>query len=197
MRVKFIKRMSTSFADDKIKFIGNLDSGEEKEKIMTSTNRVVIVAVILLALLMNPVLLAWGNPPPGRWEKVAESRPGEKMIIFTKNGGQNTYTFRSLDNQFLHCVHPTIGDMQIGLDTIQEIVVPKAGKYSKHGIYWGALMGAGAMGIVYQLEPHSDPPWGGIIIGAGVGAAAGFLAGAVVGAPGETVYISKEAALAK
>lgn len=36
-----------------------------------------------------------------------------------------------------------------------------------------------------------------ISAGAGLGAIGGYLTGAVVGSPGETVYISKEAALEK
>ena len=164
---------------------------------MRNTYKTVLVVLLVMNLLANPALLAWGNPPPGRWEKVSQTKPGEKMIVHTKKGGKNTYIYRSLDDQFLHCVHQSFGEMQIELDSVREIVIPKAGKYSKHGIYWGALVGAGAMGVAYQLEPHSDPPWGGIILGAGAGAVVGFLTGAVVGAPGETVYISKEAALAK
>lgn len=162
---------------------------------MKSKLRTIVVVIMTMIILMNPALLAWGNPVPGRWEKVAQTKPGQKMIVQTIKGGKNTYLYRSLDNQYLHCVNQYDGDIQIELDSVQGIVIPKAGKYAMHGILLGAPVGS----VVTLFTPWngSDGPYAGMIIGAGIGAVSGFLAGAAIGAPGETVYISKEKALAE
>ncbi|MFH1965042.1 MAG: hypothetical protein ABIJ42_05815 [Acidobacteriota bacterium] len=166
---------------------------------MKSVYKAAVVAIMVLILIANPALLAWGNPVPGRWEKVAETKPGEKMIVHTKKGGKNTYIYRSLDNQFLHCVHQSIGEVQIELGTIDKINVPKAGKYAKNGAIWGAVGGA-SIGGAWAFGPRDLSDSGRIYttgIIAGLGALGGALTGAVVGGPGETIYISKEAALKK
>jgi hypothetical protein len=161
---------------------------------MGSTNRAAVVAVMVLILVANPALLAWGNPVPGRWEKVAETKPGEKMVIYTKDGAKNKYVYQSLDNEFLHCVNRYNGEVPIELEAIKEVVIPKAGKYAKHGALYGLLGGAG---IGYLISGGGEAWQLGVIYIGGVGLVGGFLTGAVVGAPGETIYISKEAALGK
>ena len=150
-------------------------------------------------LLANPALLAWGNPVPGRWEKVAATKPGEKMVIYTKDRAKQRYLYVSMNDGVLHCADRDNNKIQIRLETIDKINVPKASKYAKHGALWGAAGGAGVIGFL---------AWGtgeftnlGVVfyasVGAVLGAGGGFLTGAVVGSPGETIYISKEAALAK
>ena len=98
---------------------------------MRNTYKTVLVVLLVMNLLANPALLAWGNPPPGRWEKVSQTKPGEKMIVHTKKGGKNTYIYRSLDDQFLHCVHQSFGEMQIELDSVRENCHPKGRKICK------------------------------------------------------------------
>jgi hypothetical protein len=105
----------------------------------------------------------------------------------------------SIDDALLTCSIKDGDRLQFELETVNKVVVPKAGKYAKYGALMGAVGGA-SIGGVWAFGPRDFSDSGkfgvtGII--AGLGAAAGFLTGAVVGAPGETVYISKEAALAK
>jgi len=170
---------------------------------MKSTYRVAVVAVMVIILLANPLLLAGGNPIPGRWEKVAETKPGEKMIVYTKEGTQHKYRFVSLDDDFLTCSNRNADRIQIELSTINKVVLPKAGKYAKEWAIWGAVGGA-IGGAIYPAatDPAGfDHNAGGHIAFAGIGAILGALGGgitgAVVGASGETIYISKEAALAR
>ena len=162
---------------------------------MNSTYRAAIVAVIMMILVANPGLLAWGNPPPGRWEKVAEAKPGEHITVYTKDGAKRKYDFALIDDDFLRCANSYSGDIKIKLATIDKIIVSKAGKYAAYGTLLGA---AGvSLGTLFTSWNGSDGPAAGMILGAGIGAVSGFLAGVAVGAPGETIYISKEKALAE
>ena len=166
---------------------------------MNGKYRAVAVVALVMVLMENPVLLAWGNPPPGRWEKVGETEPGQKMVIYTNDGAKNRYRFRSLDSQFLNCINEYGGEVQIGLATIKEIVIPKAEKYAANGALVGAA-GGGIIGGVLAVKGGDLTTAGYFLVaavGAGIGALGGSLAGAAVGGPGETVYISKEAALNK
>ena len=166
---------------------------------MKSTYRTALVVLLVMNFLTNPVLLAWGNPVPGRWEKVAETKPGEKINIYTKDGVIQNCRYVSINDEFLTCSNKDGDRHQFELETVNEVIVPKAGKYAKHGALWGAAGGAGVgAGLLGIWEDLSDihiliVP----IAFAGLGAGVGFLTGAAVGAPGETVYISKEAALAE
>lgn len=178
----------------KIKIIGKLDPGEEKELNMRSTYKAAVVTVMLTILMANPALLAWGNPVPGRWEKVAEIKPGEKIDIYTKDGAKYKYRFLSINDEFLAYSNKNGDRHQIELETINEVVVPKAGKYAKLGALCGLLGGAGIGFLVGGGDEAWQLPV--IYIGGG-GVIGGFLAGAAIGAPGETIYLSKEAALAK
>jgi hypothetical protein len=45
-----------------------------------------VVFPLFALLIVNPELLAGSNPVPGRWEKVAKTKPGAKIRIFLKNG---------------------------------------------------------------------------------------------------------------
>lgn len=109
---------------------------------MRSTYKVVVAAILVIILLANPTLLAWGNPPPGRWEKVAETKPGAKIIVFIKDGTKQSCRYAVLSHDW--------------------------DDYGKLCVIGG---------------------------GAGLGALGGLIAGASLGAPGETVYISKELAM--
>ena len=167
---------------------------------MNSTYRAVIVAVIMMILLMNPVLLAWGNPPPGRWEKVAEAKPGEHITVYTKDGAKRKYDFALIDDDFLRCASSYSGGIKIELATIDKIIVSKSGKYAKHGALWGAAGGVAVLGGMNLRYGDIDSTVGYVIVaimGAALGAGGGFLTGAAIGSSGETIYISKEAALAK
>ena len=72
---------------------------------MNSTYRAAAVVAMVMILVANPALLAWGNPPPGRWEKVSQTRPGEKIIVYTKDGTKRKYDFVLIDDDFLHCAN--------------------------------------------------------------------------------------------
>jgi hypothetical protein len=153
----------------------------------------------IIFILLNLPLMAWGNPVPGRWEKVTQTKPGDTITVYTKDGGKRRYNYVFMDESFLHCANNYSNDITIELGTIDKIVVFKAGKYAKHGALWGAAGGAGVMtglGLAYgDITKLGAVMLGGV--GAVLGAGVGFLTGAAVGAPGETVYISKEEALRK
>jgi len=158
---------------------------------MRSIYKAAIVTILVIIFLANPALLAWGNPVPGRWEKVAETKPGDWMKIYTQDGTQRKYRFVSLNDELLHCVNNYGEKISIDLITIDKIILPKAGKYAKEWALWGALGGAAIPGIPILIG-HAQ---GGGSEFTGIGALGGLLAGAALGAPGETVYISKEAAM--
>ena len=153
-------------------------------------------------LLANPALLAWSNLVPGRWEKAMQMLPGEKIVVYTKDGAKRKYIYVSIEDDFLTCAneYEYENKIQIELATINKIIIYKAGKYAKHGALWGAAGGAGVIGVLALndgLDPTEQGYVAGVIFGAVLGAGVGYVTGAAVGAPGETVYISKEAALAK
>ena len=165
---------------------------------MRSTYKAAVVVLVTI-IMANPALLAWGNPVPGRWEKVAETKPGEKIKVFKKDGVIQDCRYVSINDEFLACSNKDGDRLQIELAAIDKIIVPKAEKYTKHGALWGAAGGA-CVATLLAVGWSDTTAVGKLMatsIFAGVGAGGGFLTGAVVGGPGETVYISKEAALAK
>ncbi len=167
---------------------------------MKNTFRPAAVALMVIILISSPSLLAWGNPVPGRWEKVAETRPGDWMVIYAQDGSQHKYRFVSLNDEFLTCRNDYDEEFQYELAIVKKIVLPKSEKYMKEWALWGAVGGAIGGAIIsvtyfYDFVPSGHVATAGV--GAGLGALGGLLSGAVLGAPGETVYISKEAALAE
>lgn len=126
------------------KIDGNLIPGEEEEPNMSmqSECRTLVVAAMVVTLLMNPVILAWGNPPPGRREKVAQAEPGQEMVVQTNDGGKKRYSFQSLDNKFLMCRDENDQDIQIELSSVRKIIIPRTGKLAKEWALWGAVGGA-------------------------------------------------------
>ena len=164
-------------------------------KLTCKTAAVVLMVTILIA---NPALLAWGNPVPGRWEKVAETKPGDWMIIYSRDGSQHRYRFVSLNNEFLTCRNVYDEQYQYELGNVKKIILPKSEKYMKEWALWGALPG-GFLG--YMAGWSADFVLSGrvaaAVAGAAVGALGAGISGAVLGAPGETVYISKDTALAE
>ncbi|MCK5794715.1 MAG: hypothetical protein KAH12_08405 [Anaerolineales bacterium] len=164
---------------------------------MKSTGKTATIVLMVMILVANPALLAWGNPVPGRWEKVAETKPGDWMIIYAKDASQHNYRFLSLGNEFLTCKNETDEEYQYELAMVDKIVLPKSEKYMKKWALWGDAPGAV---IGYMMGWSFDyVMWGRFMtagIGAGVGALGAGISGAVLGAPGETIYLSKEAALA-
>ena len=173
---------------------------------MKKTFKTAAVVLMVIILIANPALLAWGNPVPGRWEKVAETKPGDWMIIYAQDGSQHNYRFVSLNDEFLTCRNDNDEQYQYELGIVKKIVLPKSEKYMKKWALWGALGGAALPGVpiaISHIGGSGIADFTGLgevmIIGvaAGIGALGGLLSGAVLGAPGETVYISKEAALAE
>ena len=170
---------------------------------MRSTYKAAAVVVIVSILISHPALLAWGNPPPGRWEKVAETKPGDWMKIYTQDGTKHKHRFLSLDDDFLTCADDYGEKIQFELPQVEKIVLPKAGKYAKEWALWGALGGAAITGIPFLINRASGggsefTGMGEVMIAsaaAGIGGIGGLLAGASLGAPGETVYISKKRAM--
>ena len=161
-------------------------------------NLVALVLMMMMILISSPSLLAWGNPVPGRWEKVAETKPGDWMVIYAQDGSQHRYRFVSLNDEFLTCRNENDEEYQYELGIVEKIVLPKSEKYMKEWALWGAVPGA-FLGYMAGWSA-GFVLWGRFMtagIGAGVGALGAGLSGAVLGAPGETVYISKEAALAE
>ena len=159
----------------------------------------IVVICILIIITANPVLLASSNPPPGRWEKVAKIIPGEKIIIYKKDGVIQECRYKSMNGEFVTCVNKDDKEIKINLSLIDRVIIPKAGKYAKNGLLWGAMGGAGVgAGFVFGFDVTNTTHqlWG-IGVMSAIGALGGGLIGAAVGTPGETVYISEEAALVK
>jgi len=167
---------------------------------MNRKRRVAGITAMVLIILMHPALLAWGNPPPGRWEKVTETKPGDKMIIYMKDGAQHTHRFASLNDKSLICKNDYDEQFQFDLVEVDKIVLPKTDKYAKQGALWGTVGGAIGGAIISTVYFYDFVPSGHVAtagVGAGLGALGGLIVGASLGAPGETIYISKEAALDK
>lgn len=165
---------------------------------MRRVYKATVVVALIMILLMNPVLLAWGNPPPGRWEKVAETKPGDWMKIYTKDGNQHNHHFMSLNDKFLICKNDHDELSQYELVKVDKIVLPKSVRYGKEWAVVGAVGGC-VVGAIYSAFLDFVPS-GRVAVaaaGAGIGALGGLLAGSTLGAPGETVYISKELAMKK
>lgn len=109
--------------------------------------------------------------------------------------------FVSLTNDgFLICSDMDGSRLQIKMDTINEIVLLKTGKYAVEGAIWGAVGGAFG-GALLSVVTFNDFTLSGHVMSAGAGAALGALGGSVTGAAvgsfGETIYISPRAALEK
>ncbi len=156
--------------------------------------RAVVVAVMVMILMANPVLLASGNPVPGRWEKVAATKSGTTITVQMKNGNEQKYRYQSVDDEFLNCLSD-YGSVQIDLADIEKVDLYKRVKYMQLGTLFGLLGGAAVGGV----SINGDKREGAVLVVpvlAGVGAVAGLLIGGLAG-NGETIYISKEAALAK
>lgn len=152
-----------------------------------------------MILLMNPALLAWGNPPPGRWEKVAETKLGAKITVYTKDGSGLEYIYAAINEEFLICATEYEGKIPIELTTINKVTLHKRGKYMGDGILYGFLGGLATGALVgYVISPSDDVGvnYMNTLYITVAGTAAGFLCGAAIGSP-ETIYISKEAALEK
>lgn len=167
--------------------------------------RAAVIINLVMTLLMNPLLLAWGNPPPGRWEKVVQTEPGDKISVYAQDGSEQSCRFRSLDDQFLTCIDEAKQEIQFELNTVNKIVLSKTKEYSTYGALIGAVAG---VGISVKIESSRPGSFGGDLTPSGqailifaapaaLGALGGFLAGGFIGSAGETIYISKEAALAK
>ena len=170
---------------------------------MRSKYKATVVVMMVIILLMNPALLAWGNPLPGRWEKVAETKTGDLMIVYAQDGTQHKYRFVSINDGFLAGKNDNDEQFQFELAKVDKIVLPKSVKYGKEWALWGALGGAAITGVPFVISrAHGyGSEFTGMgqvmIVGVttGIGALGGLLAGSILGAPGETIYISKELAM--
>jgi len=173
---------------------------------MKSTYKAAVVTIMVMILMANPALLAWGNPPPGRWEKAAETNPGDKFTIHLKDGVKRECLYQSIDGDCLACINKYDEKLQFELSTIDKVLLNRSKQTAKKWALWGAAGGAaGMLAFGYVLTTCADAEWanppvgqiGAACMGAGIGALGGYLAGAAAGAPGETVYISKELAQAE
>ena len=166
---------------------------------MKSTYRAAMVVVILMVLLNNPLLLAWGNPPPGRWEKVVETEQGDWMTVYVKDGSLKKCRYHSVNEECLICVNRFDEKLKIELTAVDKVVLHKAKETARNWALWGAAggmaVGLGMFGTAGDWQhPIAATVTGGVLF-AGFGAGIGYLTGAAFGAPGETVYISKEVAM--
>ena len=164
---------------------------------MNSTSRASIV-ILMVMILMNPALLAWGSPVPGRWEKVAETKPGEKITVYTKDGVERTFRYKTVDDQFLTCSDKDNNAVQIEKVLIDKIILHRAGSFARKWAIWGAV--GGTIGGAIFSQGLDFVPSGRVMVagvGACIGALGAGLAGGAVASLGGPIYISKEAALAE
>lgn len=164
---------------------------------MNSTRRAATVTIMVM-ILMNPTLLAWGSPVPGRWEKVAETKPGEKITVYTKDGVERTLRYKAINDQFLTCSDQDNNTVQVEKVLIDKIILHRAGSFARKWAIWGAV--GGTIGGAIFSQGLDFVPTGRVMV-AGVGACLGALgaglAGGTVASLGGPIYISKEAALAR
>lgn len=164
---------------------------------MKSTYRAFVVAILVMILMANAPLLAWGNPVPGKWEKVAETKLGKKITVHKKDRIIQECRYLSINDEFLTCSNKNEDKLQFELATIDKVVLQKAGKYAKHGALWGSLAGVGINWGVLRTANVDGGDWSPtgqfvFLVAAplALGALGGYVIGAAIGAPGETVYIS-------
>ncbi len=163
---------------------------------MNNNYKAAVAAVVVMILMVNPTLLFAGNPIPGRWEKVAETKTGEQINVLMKSGITHKCRYVSTNEEFLICSIKNTDNLQLDLVSIDKIVVPKAGKYAAYGALLGAVGGLGASALLVG-GADATTSTGGFISFMAVCAGLGIAVGAGIGGSGETIYISKEAALAK
>lgn len=167
---------------------------------MKSVCRTVLAAVIVMLLAGDPVFPAPGGPPPGRWEKVARSGPGDRITVTTRDGLRRELRFRGIDDRFLTCADGSGVELRIELAEIDRIVRDLTSKYARSGALIGAGVGGGLGAYLLSTTTIGDDHKavaGFLTIASftGIGILGGFLTGAAMGATGETIYISREAAL--
>jgi len=85
------------------------------------------------------------------------------------------------------------------LGSVTRIMLPKPRQYAGEWAVWGAVAGAlaGALISTASFDFTPEGHFGSACAGAGIGALGGGLAGYSAGSPGETIYISPEAASEK
>ena len=158
-----------------------------------------IAADVVLLLMTGSFLLAWGNPPPGRWEKVAETKPGEWITIHTRDGAEHKYRFMSLDERLLTCRDAFNEEVKLDLASVRRIIREDSGKYGKQGALVGALGGAAGGLALVGIGTSLDN--GGVVLFTGItaalGAAAGYIIGTAADESEETIYIAPDTAQAE
>lgn len=173
---------------------------------MKSTCRAAVVAVMMTVLLANPALLAGENPIPGRWEKVAQMEPEAKVTVQLKDETRTECRYQSVDEEYLTCLNSYDEELRFELSTIDKVLLDRSKQSGKKGALWGAAAGsAGMLVFGYAFTASADVEWANppvgqisaVAIGGGIGALTGYLVGRAAGSPGETVFISKEAAQAE
>ncbi len=113
-----------------------------------------------------------------------------------KSGITHQCRYQSIEDEALLCSSEDQKPLKLDLVAIDKIVIPKAGTYAQYGALLGALGGLGASTLIIAGADGSAST-GEFISFMAVCAGLGAAAGAGIGGSGETVYISKEAALAK
>ncbi len=157
-----------------------------------------ITLFLALCLLINPTVFANGKPIPGRWEKTIEPKPEEKIRILMKSGIAHLSRFQSIGDEVMICSAKPHDTLKVDLVAVDKIVVLKAGKYAQYGALLGA---AGGLGLIATITTVAEGPSAGDLnLGGTIGfffacVGIGYVAGAGIGGSGETIYISKEAAL--
>ena len=177
-----------------MKTTGKLNPGEVKEQSMKSTYRVAVVVIMVMSLLINPILLAAGNPPPGRWEKVENTKPGEMITIYIVDGSEKKVRYEFADERLIGCADKNGTLIQIEKQRIEKITLFRRDKYIKRGTIYGLLGGAAIGGTMTAQYSTRDAAILYLIYLTAIGGVTGCLAGVVLGSP-ETIYISREAAM--
>ena len=106
--------------------------------------------------------------------------------------------FASLSRDgFLVCGSLSGMRQKIPLGSINRIIQPKAGEYSREWAVWGTVGGAASGTLFSAVSFDNLTPTGHLLsalAGAGIGALIGSISGSAAGTPGETIYISPEQA---
>ncbi len=152
-----------------------------------------VVAVMVMILLANPVLLAAGNPIPGRWEKVTQTKPGEKIRVLMKSGITHHCRYQSVDDEILICSSKNQDTLKLDLVAIDKVTLDAKGKHIKKGLLYGILGGVLAGGCLLT-QGDTDYAYQVLSTGAALGGVAGMLLFAAKESD-ETIYISKEAVM--
>jgi len=97
-------------------------------------------AVMVMILLVNPALMAWGNPPPGRWEKVAKTQIGAKVTVQLKDGTKRECHYQSVNEENFTCINTYDEELRFELSAINKVLLDRSKQTGKKGVNQRAKM---------------------------------------------------------